>query len=1158
MIRALLEILKLVLAILPVVVLSNILNRNNLEKTKRNNQFLMPVLAIIYCAIVMFNLPKILKWLKILIRWLQLMSKKFAAAKWWPEKPGNFVRNIVYFVNRWLDSLNWDLWIFFLGSLVILAVYFIYKKYCLLLIRKVYEQIDWYEEESVRYWIFGIVRNWISEKFYKYSSEEDIWILQNKSYQTRGLLKALFKGTIGISTLLMIITCRLFIHSEIHTIYTPVFTIILVSELFFFMDGYTYPEYSADILGEEEDAAHRSNYSLMRKALRFLFSDRLEAENTFSNYEVFYGVTTEEIINELEKKDDPKIVSFATYLNKVNEKKIPLNHSYIYSAVSLLEGKSILFNNPFFGDLIPYAFYPMNRVLLQHKKVLVVLGRHATENSIYEWIRKGIESVTNIPFLWNVQVLGEEAKENVDIGIVTRSDIMNVEMQYANRDFFKKVEYFVIMEPSKIISTAQTGLNLLAKECHNNEKNKVTFCMCDKNCDGLVDALSHILMTNITEVSATEKSFGTASHMIWDADGEYLNNRIIPNISRYLGMGTELAAVALKNQVSQTQWFGGESFPVTDMNWIAKQYYYELMKYAGLPTNQEYLEEVFKTSPDMWTAIQKDKNNFVVEDESYNMFEVVRDFATRSTKQGFINVISPEYILKGYMAKNASVFETDPKAIPYLSADYARTHRNVTLRLLLMMTSMEVNENVIKKELELLGIEIFNVKLQLWYEIYLCFASTKEIQKIIPLEYHEAVKQVSELKVRCNHNYEIDSNVIICKERFDFEKGEYVIIYKVDPLFEAKEISEIKSAEFVTEDEKGKLHYLGAELRGHVYQKYLPGQFFTFNGKYYEMQYITSDGRVLIRRAADHIDKRHYYRQLRHYSLLGFRESKQIGSAKNISGLRIVKEYADIRVETSGYLLLNQYNNIAEAKTVLFEGERTGIPDRIYMNKEILKIELPDLGGKLSSSVKYTMTTILNELFLTLFAENHSYIVAVTDESEMEPEEMRVSTYSVESVDERYSKNSIYIIEDSQLDLGLTISVERNIRRIFEIVQDYLDWHMDELSESLKKNDIPEEELEKKRIEPIEEEKNWWQRFLEFIRGLISKDKEKGSDKKQTENDKTEEENEEENEEGKTEEEQTKGEQTEEKQEEESQEDKAEKEKKQEDTEVGEEDGKKQ
>ena len=205
--------------------------------------------------------------------------------------------------------------------------------------------------------------------------------------------------------------------------------------------------------------------------------------------------------------------------------------------------------------------------------------------------------------------------------------------------------------------------------------------------------------------------------MCWETDEEYLQHRMLPNLSRYLGTGTELSFVALKNQVAETQWYGGESFPVVDMHWIVRQYYYDLLQYAQLPVSQQSLDDHFKVSANLWNA-KVGKNRYItVEDEACNMFEVKRNFSTRAENQSFINIISPEYLLKDYMAENSSIFDADPKAIPYIVADYARTRRNVVMRLCLSLCAGQMTEDVLKHELMLLDLPTEDIKQTLWEQI---------------------------------------------------------------------------------------------------------------------------------------------------------------------------------------------------------------------------------------------------------------------------------------------------------------------------------------------------------------------------------------------------------------------------------------------------------
>lgn len=1035
MIDTIISIAKMLLAILPFVALCFASIKVNLPKPERSRQVLMPIVTLIYVCVAMFLLNYINEWLINLINSIPKWIADLANYSWMPDIIGSVCIQIGSFISSLIDKLNLNFWIFFISNTVIILVYLVIKKIAIKIMASAVKTD-------------GALHSKISGYFYGYFELRNCWCLKQEFVQMRSMFKVFYYSAVVLSSVLMLVSRKFYFDGLMEAMFYPVFGILVVGELYFYLDGATRREYSNDILGEDEEAYKTVNYSLLRKFLRSVFGDKLLTENTSINNALAYDVTTDEIIRELEKSEEPKVSCFASYMNTLNKNGFQIDHNYLYSSLDLLNGKSILFNNPFYNDLIPYAFYPMNRALLSHKKVLIVLGRHSIEEDVITWLEKGIESVTSIPFMWKIGVLNPE-EQDLDIGIVTRSDVLDISLHNANSEFLENVGYFVVIEPSKLISTAQIGLNLLAKRCKTEDDKNIVYCLCDKNCDGLVDAMSHILMTSITEVSATKKHLGTSSYMCWEADDDYLHHRLVPNISRYLGLGTELSFAALKNQVSKTKWYGGEAFPVTDIRWIDKQYYYDLTRYASLPTSQEAMDEHFITYPNFWSA-ETEKNCYLtVEDESYNMFEILRDFSTRATEQGFINVISSEYLLKDYMAENASIFEADAKAVPCIVADYTRSNRNTILRLVLMMSTYPVSAEVLEKELSLLGVRVFNLKKQLWYELYNCYCEIKKLETL-PDDYKQSVEAVYEESIEVN-GVSWNSDIIRSGESFNFKNGKMEITYSItDPDFLSLCVSELRSAGYVTEDEKGDKYYLGAELRGHIYQKYLPGQFFTFGGKYYEMQYVTADGQILVRRAADHINGRPTYRQIREYVIRGVKPSDKVGAQQNISGLKVIKEFADITVKTYGYYRMNKYNDFTTAKRILFEGDKNGIQEREYHNKGIIRIELPDFGGKLNDNIRYTITVLFNEIFKTVFAENQAYICALTDDSFLaDVDGDKPLTYSITGNEVELKNNSIYIIEDSQLDLGLTVALERNLERIFSIIYDYLDWHMEMLEISL-------------------------------------------------------------------------------------------------------------
>ncbi len=1041
MVDNLLTVGKYILFCVPVIMLGRSLGKVNMEKNERRHQFLLPFIALLFVLLttelvhtlndfvvnLMYAIPNLLKTIGGFLP--GIFGQIFRTA-------GNILKKVV-------EASGFSYAMFLMTNITLVDIYFVVKQAYIIIIRKIISK------DSLVHEVYDMLYQAVCGRIYGYDKDSTSYYLNEKFVQPKNILEVTYNLGIYICAGIMIVTYILYTKGELKSVFYPAFTMILISEIFFFLDGTTKYNPSDNVSGEDDSAVKTANYTLLRNVLRGIFGDKVLAENTVVNSILDRQKTNDEVIRVLSESKDEKIADFASYIRKLNLAGEEIDHDYLNSAVELLNKQSILFNNPFYNDLSPYIFYPMNMEILQHKKVLIISGRHAIESDIEEWVRNGLEKVTNIPDMWNIGVLKADKNDDPDVGILTNSDVYNLALHEKYSDFFRNVGYVVIIEPSRLVSTAQIGLSLLIKKCRGEEENQITYCMCDKNCDGLVDAMSHILLTSITEVSATKKNTGTSSYMCWDTDDEYWHHRIIPGVSRYLGMGTELSVVGLRSQISKVQWFGGNAFPVIDMRWIYNQYFYALMKYASLPAKQETLSERMSAHINLWSAKKEDCCYVTVEDESYNMFEILRNFSTRAKTQGFVNVISTDYLLKEYMAVNAQIFESDAKAIPYVSADYVRSNRNSALKMILMMSAGTVNEGILKKEFSLMGINIFDLKKQLWFEIFKCYSNADTLAGL-PEEYEDAVSEAAKFELQISRKKRNPINIDVIQDRYEFNEktGENDHVFLInDSDFVSCCVDELKSAGYVAEDEKGDKYYLGSELTGHIYQKYLPGQFLTFGGKYYEMRYLTSDGQVLLRRAADHINGRVSYRQMRRYSLSGICASEHIGDQKQIGNTKIVHEYADIDVSTPGYYQMQNYNDFSTARKVLFEGDKSGIPQRQYFNKEILRIDLPDESGSFTDDVRYTLTLIVNEIFRSLFAENYPYIVALTDCSfagaskKCEP-----MTYSLEHVDGKISKNSIYIVEDSQLDLGLMAAVERNLHRILEIAADYLAWHEEYLT----------------------------------------------------------------------------------------------------------------
>jgi len=1069
----LLLILRPLLPMLPFVLLVLLGNRNNLKKFDRSRQCYMPLAAVVFCIVVGILLKPLSDMVANFVLGIARKLAGFALAA--GLIPDGALSNVLGAladtaakIDYLVKQIDLAFWAETLLNSFVVIIYLVFKRIALTVLKGVCK------DDATHYEL-------VSKLAYQ-KREDNRRYLKPHMEQGVTMAKALYYAAVIFGVFGVIVSSFLLKKGLISSIYYPVFSVIMLGELYFFLDGERWQEESSSLTGEADRATRICDYTFLREVLSRNFGDKLMSDNTSVNSGLFNVKTNDELVEQLVQSEEAAIEAYGLFMKKKVAAGLDVDQNYLDSGLNLLAGKSVIFNNPFYYDLIPYVFFPMNRTILRRKKVLIVLGRHAMEQDAEQWCRKGLTSVNHIPSLWSIEVLGKERKDP-DVGIVTRSSVHDLQMHEQNAEFFKDVEFVVLIEPSRLIATAQIGLNSLVRHCRRDGK-KLVFCSTDKNCDGLVDALSHILMTSLEEVTATNKHTGTNSYMCWEADEEHLQHRMLPNLSRYLGVGTELSFTALKNQISRTAWYGGDAFPVQDMHWVAKQYYYDLLRFASLPTVQATFDEVFEASANMWNAQVRENNYITVEDESFNMYEAKRAFATRAKNQGFVNVISTDYLLKDYMAANDGIFDADSKAVPYIVADYAHTHRNVVYRLCLRLTAYPQVEEDIRGELALINVDLGeDLRESLWSQI--CKIARASGEPVLEERTHRELLTLR----KDGKQYTFNSDVIREARKYSFKTGRMEMMYSIeDQRFVDVFLADLCSAEYVAEDETDKNRFLGSELRGHIFQKYLPGQFFTFGGKYYEMQRLALDGRVIVRRAADHINGRPQYRQVRKYTISNVSNSTGMGDQRDIGGIMVTKQNADIQVETPAYWRMRRYNDFRTGKKVAING----VPTRNFYNKQLLRIDFPQElvpDGK----VLDTIALLMNELFRTLYAENQGLIVAVTPGEAQAP-----VSYWIEGED--LQENSLYIIEDSQLDIGFLISVERNLTRIFSILCDYLQWNGEMMEASLNPPPVPvkpdftltEEQRQEEKAQEAEAKKQkgirgWLRKLKEFFKKLWDK-----------------------------------------------------------------------
>lgn len=1056
------NLIKLIAACIPMAALFLLLSKCNLKRVNRGRQFLMPVIAAVYCLLLFLAACWLNHKCKITIQNVETGFVNFWTDAGMEERaqvlveklnlsadgslslgrltlPAELVGSIVSFVLKY---------ILFLINTAVVLVFLAVKAVCLPILSGIWSKHSMMDSTA--------------SAFYEYDEENRFWFLQERMRDMKKLVRAFYLAAAVIAVALMVASRQFYDWAPMQAVLFPCFGALILGECSFLLGGYTRSEYEEDVLGEDAKSRRVVNLAKLRESLKRTFGDRLLLEGTELESAARGGVT--DLLESMAVSEDTRERIAAEYFQILQAEGVPLDVDNVVSATNLLKGESVLFCNPFYRDLNQYFLLPMTNTLMNRRKVLVIAGRKSTEPEIRGWLEEAIQDHLKMSGLWRVGSIGSQEGE-YEIGILSFSQLYDLDMLSRRREFFHEVGLVLLLEPSLILATGQVGLSLVVNYC-DEDGTQPNYCMCDRNCDGLVDTLSHMIKQSITIVSATETPTCLHSEMCWHSDGTYLHQRILPDISRYLGVGTELAVASVREQVPRVVWRSEKKFPVVDMKWFAGQYYGPICQYANLPSNQEAVYRSVGFEADLWGTPKEAVSCLIVEDEFCNLLEMVRLFLTRAEEQAFVNVISEDYLLRGYMQHNYRIFSADQKAIPTIVPDYARTERNATFRLMMLLIMSEsVPAELVEKELRLVGIQSGD----------LCDTLNGLIRK-----YTQETRPVVLPVLRdADTGFELESGAESHLHIREADKAAF--LEHVGPSFQ--------TAYFITEDDKEASSFMDAKLYGHIYQFILPGQFFTYDGKYYEVRSVTSEKGVLVRRAADHIVGRRYYRQKRSYHLDAMYDDA--GRTRLVNGLEVAICQCDINVETTGYLELDASNDLRRAREVrVAEPERQGASERLdytraYQAKNVLKIRIPGAGEQ----VRYTLCVLLMEVFRTVYADSWHYLAAVTPQTEATRDALRGMLYTVDALFDRNESESdyIYIIEDSDVDMGLLESVDRNLNRLLGIVADYLDWHV----EMMNTPDPPEPQPVEVELPPEEKHgilwhiKNFFRRIGGFFKRLF-------------------------------------------------------------------------
>lgn len=802
----------------------------------------------------------------------------------------------------------------------------------------------------------------------------------------------------------------------------PVCSLILIRTLSLYLDGPLADKKADVITTMPTEGKKLSNYAAAADHLADAFEKALLHEDQSSLDEQV--ISPERKIRELERSADLNDHILASYFRSEQmNPDVTIDPDYIQMAMDLSEKKNVLIRNPFHEDLGIYLYPALSDSLMEKRKVLILTHGNETIESVRGWISRLLDSRSVFQEQWRIREL-EDLIPEADIGILPYARLYDPQIMLKNREFFAQTEYVILLRPSQVLSTMQIALNVLSDLVREGDV-KPVFCIMDQNMDRLKDTLSHVLKAPIhSDVVITSNAPGQTL-MIWDAEADYQAIERFEKLPHFLGGGIELMAEAAYADVDQGTWISENRIPVLDFQDRAAKSFRPITKVMHTEISQDALRNTIRTSSDPWTMKKKEQQFLIVEDEFSNPFSLANHYASRAKSEIFINVLSENYLLRDYFAANAEVFRKNPEAIPSLVPDFAKTRRNILLKLIMQMMIAPMSEDEVIRELDLVDVHTSH-PLSTLIELAEAYTFARD-----DLFY------VSEKKISSHVGRpQIIRYYGIHEDRFD----EYFA-------------RSLKNTSYLLEDEISNQNVLDSKLFSLILQSTLPGQYVNYGGRSYKVKSISPINGVVLRRASDLIDSRKSYLQMRHYHLPDLQQEKKT-SAVRINGFDFSRYEIDFSVDTAGYLEMKHRGSFADAKVVMTGDGQDENFIRRYHNKTVLEIGF----GHVNQEALYQIALILQELMVTVLPTGYPYLSVIA----AQPESYGNRYSAIVALADHLGEGRLLVIEDSDMDLGLLDEFENYFFRLLEIAQDYLRWNG--------ARDLPEipseDEFENARLDP--------------------------------------------------------------------------------------------
>lgn len=712
----------------------------------------------------------------------------------------------------------------------------------------------------------------------------------------------------------------------------------------------------------------------------------------------------------------------------------------------LLRGDHLLVRKGSFSSISKAIFPALYRLLLQNTKLILIVETKAELETAVNWFNKGIEEVGAPAFAWMVASLGQavEGNKSTDLIVVQAHELLSEQlMDYIEAEYVKRQSEMLVMvvEGASMFSGYGNALKLFSHRLNGlaiasgMSIKPPQYVVFSDWAEDLENAMHKIFSAAPREITILQGKARTFYYAVMTQEKGMLQRRIMPRmVHRVLDPEAALLIPALKWKMDHVKLVHYDSMPGKDnVNELVGNISHAVAEYSLSNDVTDHLRKDIELHSRGWTVSESDHAVVICHDAMRNLILTLGRWMTAGNEQTLVIVVSPPYLLRDYLAANAAFFMHNSRKISSIVPKPALNRKTAFYYMMDQLSRTWVTAEELQEFLHTASIEDHSI----WAGV------------------HRYIKEQDSAGYRSEM---LETRLV---KRFVLNEAENafkeMVLYRLS-IDHSERYKQRSSRYFAVQLQSGQpISYI---LSDHLYQSYLPGQAATFGGSWYRIVGIDPLLQQ-VELAVETLTGQHLYKQSRIYAIrkdsMSYSNGSPVRRVIDRFEITLRNEFRSFDVFTNGYFDFVNGIDLHSDKVVYVPlSEEDQGYHRSYMQGNLLVVTINSLDGQFEHAdrLAFTLSYLMNELFVSLYPHNHAQLAACTALSDHFLEGLdgignRLYKYVPQLRVNTSNRNTsetlqLYVFEDNAQSLGLLESIVQHWEYVLEILDDYLFWVLEE------------------------------------------------------------------------------------------------------------------